>query len=34
MISTYLRSDPNLTPEAPIALEELVKATYERLRKG
>ena len=34
MISTYLRSDQNLTPEAAIALEELIKATYARLRKG
>jgi len=33
MISTYLRSDRNLTPEAAIALDELIKATYERLRK-
>lgn len=34
MISTYLRSDPSLTPEAATALDEVVKATYERLRKG
>ena len=34
MISTYLRADPHLTQEAAIALEEVVKATYERLRKG
>jgi transcriptional regulator with XRE-family HTH domain len=33
MISTYLRSDPHLTAEAATALDELVKATYERLRK-
>lgn len=33
MISTYLRSDPNLTKESAIALDELVKATYERLKK-
>jgi transcriptional regulator with XRE-family HTH domain len=32
-ISTYLRSDRNLTPEAATALDELIKATYERLRK-
>lgn len=32
-ISTYLRSDKNLSPEAAEALDELVKATYERLRK-
>jgi transcriptional regulator with XRE-family HTH domain len=34
MISTYLRSDRNLSPEAAKAIDELVKATYERLRKG
>jgi transcriptional regulator with XRE-family HTH domain len=33
MISTYLRGDRNLTPEAATALEELIKATYARLRK-
>ena len=33
MISTYLKSDPNLTDEAAIALDELVKATYERMRR-
>ena len=33
MISTYLRSDPNLSQEAATALDELIKATYERLRK-
>ncbi len=33
MISTYLRSDPNLSPEGAVALDELIKATYERLRK-
>ncbi len=32
MISTYLRSDKNLTAEAAAALDEVVKATYERLR--
>lgn len=32
MISTYLRSDRNLSPEAATALDELVKVTYERLR--
>jgi transcriptional regulator with XRE-family HTH domain len=32
-ISTYLRSDKNLSPEAATALDELIKATYERLRK-
>lgn len=33
MISTYLKSDPHLTREAADALDELVKATYERMRK-
>lgn len=32
-ITTYLRADPNLTSEAVIALEALIKATYERLRQ-
>jgi len=32
-ISTYLRSDRNLSPESATALDELIKATYERLRK-
>jgi transcriptional regulator with XRE-family HTH domain len=32
LISTYLRSDKNLSPQAATALDELVKATYERLR--
>lgn len=32
-ITTYLRSDKNLTPEAATALDELIKSTYERLRK-
>jgi transcriptional regulator with XRE-family HTH domain len=32
MISTYLRSDRNLTPEAATALDQVIKATYERLR--
>ena len=31
-ISTYLKSDKNLTPEAATALDQLIKATYERLR--
>lgn len=34
MISTYLRSDPNLTPEAADMLEDVIKATYGRLREG
>ena len=33
MISTYLKSDPHLTPESADALDQLVKATYERMRK-
>ena len=33
MISTYLRSDVNLSAEAADALDELIKATYNRLRK-
>ena len=33
MVSTYLKSDPHLTPEAADALDQLVKATYERMRK-
>ena len=33
MISTYLKSDPHLTAEAADALDQLVKATYERMRK-
>lgn len=31
MISTYLRSDRNLSPEAVKALDAVIKATYERL---
>jgi transcriptional regulator with XRE-family HTH domain len=31
-ITTYLRSDKNLTPEAAQALDALIKATYDRLR--
>ncbi len=34
MISIYLRSDPNLSQDAAIALDELIKATYDRLRKS
>lgn len=34
MISTYLRSDPNLSEESATALDELIKATYARLRKA
>ena len=33
MVSTYLRSDPHLTPEAVTALEAMIKAAYTSLRK-
>jgi len=33
MISTYLRGDRNLTPETAAAMEQVIKATYESLRK-
>lgn len=33
-IATYLRSDKNLSPESATALEEMIKATYERLRRS
>ncbi len=33
LITTHLRSDKNLSPEAAAALDELIKATYERLRR-
>lgn len=32
-ITAYLRADPHLTPEGAAALEAIVKAGYERLRK-
>lgn len=32
MISTYLRGDRNLKPEAAAALEAVIKVTYEQLR--
>lgn len=32
-ISLLLRRDPNLSPDARTALDELVKATYERLKQ-
>ena len=32
MISTHLRADRNLTPEAATALEEVIKATYKQLK--
>ena len=34
MISTYLRGDPQLSAEAAEALDQLVKAAYERMRKA
>ncbi len=34
MISTYLRADPNLTKQGAIALEHVIKATYEQMTKG
>jgi len=33
MISTYLRADRNLTPDAAVALEKVIATTYEHLRK-
>lgn len=33
MISTYLRADQNLSPEAAKALESVVRATYQALRQ-
>jgi transcriptional regulator with XRE-family HTH domain len=33
-ITAHLRADPNLTPESASAIEDIVKAAYERLRKG
>ena len=32
-ISTYLRSDKNLTPEAAAALDGVISAAYEHLRR-
>lgn len=32
-ITAYLRADPHLTPEGAAALEAIVKAGYEKLRK-
>ena len=32
IISTQLKSDPHLTPEAATALDELLKAVYDRIR--
>jgi len=33
MISIYLKADRNLTPDSAIALDELIKAAYGRLRR-
>lgn len=33
MISTYLRSDRNLTKESADALDHLIRAAYDRLKK-
>lgn len=33
MISSYLRSDPNLTDEGAIALEAMLKAAYKQFSK-
>ncbi|MEJ7786646.1 MAG: hypothetical protein WKF96_17735 [Solirubrobacteraceae bacterium] len=33
-ISALLRRDPNLTPEAATAIEQLVKVTYEQFRRS
>lgn len=33
MISTHLRSDPNLSPKSAEAMEAVIKATYEQLRE-
>jgi transcriptional regulator with XRE-family HTH domain len=32
-ITAYLRADPNLSEEAVVALNTLIRVTYERLRK-
>ena len=34
MVSTYFRSDRNLTPEAADAMDEIIRVTYERLRSS
>jgi transcriptional regulator with XRE-family HTH domain len=34
MISTYLRSDPNLTKESAAALDELIRVAYKQLRRN
>lgn len=32
-VTGYLRADPHLTPEAASAMEAIIKAAYEKLRK-
>jgi transcriptional regulator with XRE-family HTH domain len=32
-ISSFVHGDPHLTPEAAVALDEMIKATYVRLAK-
>lgn len=34
LISTYLRTDKNLSIDAAKALDEIIRVTYERLRKA
>ncbi|HEX5120072.1 MAG TPA: helix-turn-helix transcriptional regulator [Pseudonocardiaceae bacterium] len=34
MISTYLRADRNLSPQAADAMEKVVRATYQALREA
>jgi transcriptional regulator with XRE-family HTH domain len=33
MISTYLRSDRNLSPQSATAIDEMIKAAYRRLKE-
>jgi transcriptional regulator with XRE-family HTH domain len=33
LISTYLRGDPNLSPDAAEFIDDLVRTSYQRLRK-
>ena len=33
MISTYLRADRSLSPEAAKAIDKVIRATYEALRE-
>lgn len=34
MISTHLRADPHLSPEGADMLDAVIKAAYERVKKG